>query len=279
MFVILLLFFLFFFFLMIRRPPRSTLFPYTTLFRSASRRSADRLCPTSSSVWRWAPRTSWQACSSSIPCCARPAPRRRSRSHDLAESLLRRRADELPRALLLAYAMGLRAEPARGAHLPDPPVRVHRSQRRARVGRVLRDRQRPPVRSHPMCLRHGLRDRRRALPEDTRLYPRLARTQAAALPRPCCAGDAERSVRRRLLARRRQLPARRRPSRLRAHTARVGRARVRDLLHGPRPDQRRARPARPRERRAREHHVRAAPDLHGRQRPARSAARMDARDL
>src|SRR5260370_29638593 len=28
--------FLFFFFLMIRRPPRSTLFPYTTLFRSIS---------------------------------------------------------------------------------------------------------------------------------------------------------------------------------------------------------------------------------------------------
>src|SRR5256885_6260396 len=29
--------FLFFFFLMIRRPPRSTLFPYTTLFRSPER--------------------------------------------------------------------------------------------------------------------------------------------------------------------------------------------------------------------------------------------------
>src|SRR6266478_7115458 len=29
--------FQFFFFLMIRRPPRSTLFPYTTLFRSVSR--------------------------------------------------------------------------------------------------------------------------------------------------------------------------------------------------------------------------------------------------
>src|SRR5215216_8031911 len=29
-------FFSFFFFLMIRRPPRSTLFPYTTLFRSCS---------------------------------------------------------------------------------------------------------------------------------------------------------------------------------------------------------------------------------------------------
>src|SRR2546422_6479443 len=31
---LLIVFFLFFFFLMIRRPPRSTLFPYTTLFRS-----------------------------------------------------------------------------------------------------------------------------------------------------------------------------------------------------------------------------------------------------
>src|SRR6266480_5905250 len=30
-------FLLFFFFLMIRRPPRSTLFPYTTLFRSRAR--------------------------------------------------------------------------------------------------------------------------------------------------------------------------------------------------------------------------------------------------
>src|SRR3712207_7520417 len=32
----------FFFFLMIRRPPRSTLFPYTTLFRSAGRLPRDR---------------------------------------------------------------------------------------------------------------------------------------------------------------------------------------------------------------------------------------------
>src|SRR5688572_33482934 len=31
-----------FFFLMIRRPPRSTLFPYTTLFRSPSMRDTDR---------------------------------------------------------------------------------------------------------------------------------------------------------------------------------------------------------------------------------------------
>src|SRR2546430_8839505 len=35
--------FIFFFFLMIRRPPRSTLFPYTTLFRS----QRDRLGPVS----------------------------------------------------------------------------------------------------------------------------------------------------------------------------------------------------------------------------------------
>src|SRR3712207_7999260 len=33
---------LFFFFLMIRRPPRSTLFPYTTLFRSGYDAGADR---------------------------------------------------------------------------------------------------------------------------------------------------------------------------------------------------------------------------------------------
>src|SRR5688572_33430409 len=38
--LILYYFILFFFFLMIRRPPRSTLFPYTTLFRSQLRRSA-----------------------------------------------------------------------------------------------------------------------------------------------------------------------------------------------------------------------------------------------
>src|SRR5216684_8228247 len=34
---VLLFSFIFFFFLMIRRPPRSTLFPYTTLFRSKRR--------------------------------------------------------------------------------------------------------------------------------------------------------------------------------------------------------------------------------------------------
>src|SRR5215469_18173596 len=37
-------FFYFFFFLMIRRPPRSTLFPYTTLFRSPAPPCAWRRC-------------------------------------------------------------------------------------------------------------------------------------------------------------------------------------------------------------------------------------------
>src|SRR2546427_6781110 len=36
--------FSFFFFLMIRRPPRSTLFPYTTLFRSQHEVRLHRLC-------------------------------------------------------------------------------------------------------------------------------------------------------------------------------------------------------------------------------------------
>src|SRR5215217_8912597 len=43
-----------FFFLMIRRPPRSTLFPYTTLFRSgaAARASAGRVSPAAASADR-----------------------------------------------------------------------------------------------------------------------------------------------------------------------------------------------------------------------------------
>src|SRR5262245_64790841 len=54
------LFFFFLFFLMIRRPPRSTLFPYTTLFRSrAVRRGVAGSAPSRPSRWRtWA-------------CCAR----------------------------------------------------------------------------------------------------------------------------------------------------------------------------------------------------------------
>src|SRR5439155_27337373 len=59
----------FFFFLMIRRPPRSTLFPYTTLFRSrwpraqSARFSPARLKPLSRAVWWWHSFSPW--CSAS----------------------------------------------------------------------------------------------------------------------------------------------------------------------------------------------------------------------
>src|SRR2546430_5659977 len=58
---------------MIRRPPRSTLFPYTTLFRSPSR------APCSSSTLQYRPRTGTSATvsSSSGP----PTSRRRSEEH------------------------------------------------------------------------------------------------------------------------------------------------------------------------------------------------------
>src|SRR5574337_1623375 len=39
----------FFFFLMIRRPPRSTLFPYTTLFRSREREATEGSAPRTTS--------------------------------------------------------------------------------------------------------------------------------------------------------------------------------------------------------------------------------------
>src|SRR5215831_19697070 len=50
--VLLCLIFFFFFFLMIRRPPRSTLFPYTTLFRSADRRAMPRLVKLHATAFR-----------------------------------------------------------------------------------------------------------------------------------------------------------------------------------------------------------------------------------
>src|SRR4029453_19399870 len=45
--------FLFFFFLMIRRPPRSTLFPYTTLFRSSSGRIVACKERSQSDIWKF----------------------------------------------------------------------------------------------------------------------------------------------------------------------------------------------------------------------------------
>src|SRR6266513_4780172 len=63
--IFLLSFFFFFFFLMIRRPPRSTLFPYTTLFRSASRPPGWDAAPRWS-LARWADRKSTRLNSSHV---------------------------------------------------------------------------------------------------------------------------------------------------------------------------------------------------------------------
>src|SRR6267143_6725333 len=52
------LFFFFFFFLMIRRPPRSTLFPYTTLFRSAPASAPSKIAA-SVTVRHIGPAVSW----------------------------------------------------------------------------------------------------------------------------------------------------------------------------------------------------------------------------
>src|SRR2546421_1471604 len=71
------LFFFFFFFLMIRRPPRSTLFPYTTLFRSVETSGFITFTATLRGGWRSAARNT-----RAIP----PAPDRKSTrlnsSHD-----------------------------------------------------------------------------------------------------------------------------------------------------------------------------------------------------
>src|SRR2546426_5441073 len=71
---------LFFFFLMIRRPPRSTLFPYTTLFRS----------PAAATSWRTiGPRPCpYRSCSSPCATSSVPSrPRRASRSEEHTSEL------------------------------------------------------------------------------------------------------------------------------------------------------------------------------------------------
>src|SRR5438034_467228 len=68
----------FFFLLMIRRPPRSTLFPYTTLFRSPP--TCSRTAATRAFFWVWPPTgTRRGAAPGSARCSARrPHPDRKS---------------------------------------------------------------------------------------------------------------------------------------------------------------------------------------------------------
>src|SRR6266511_5478114 len=58
----------FFFFLMIRRPPRSTLFPYTTLFRSPCRAGAARCWARPARTWRSEEHTSELQSSENLVC-------------------------------------------------------------------------------------------------------------------------------------------------------------------------------------------------------------------
>src|SRR5207253_10279143 len=74
-FLLLTFFIFFFFFLLLRRPPRSTLFPYTTLFRSILRLLLRWASQLDSSFWPIAPvepPQSWRAQQprSSCPFCA-----------------------------------------------------------------------------------------------------------------------------------------------------------------------------------------------------------------
>src|SRR5258707_11607554 len=70
-------FFFFFFFLMIRRPPRSTLFPYTTLFRSTGASAGpqglfDLRAPRCGAVFEQGQRAGRPAGGSCASDCARP---------------------------------------------------------------------------------------------------------------------------------------------------------------------------------------------------------------
>src|SRR2546430_12557992 len=77
----------FFFFLMIRRPPRSTLFPYTTLFRSSARGPSAR-------VWRL------DSCAASSPRSASTAVRRGSPRSEEHTSELQSQSNLVCRLLL-----------------------------------------------------------------------------------------------------------------------------------------------------------------------------------
>src|SRR2546429_3184707 len=52
---------LFFFFLMIRRPPRSTLFPYTTLFRSTARQGFFKAAYRLTARWQVRGEANWRS--------------------------------------------------------------------------------------------------------------------------------------------------------------------------------------------------------------------------
>src|SRR5258708_23317573 len=102
---------------MIRRPPRSTLFPYTTLFRSHSKWSA----VVGSSV-RWA----------SSGCCGRSTVDRKSTrlnsSHQIisyAVFCLKKKNKHARQTLLSAEALRVQGKDLAGPRRKPPDFRVH----------------------------------------------------------------------------------------------------------------------------------------------------------
>src|SRR3712207_9316578 len=101
---------MFFFFLMIRRPPRSTLFPYTTLFRSAT--GADRRHPERAVLGARRDPAQRPRGVAGRPRLAQRHPRRRPRGHRVDAARARRRPPALrPRP----GATGLDGHPLRAA--------------------------------------------------------------------------------------------------------------------------------------------------------------------
>src|SRR5256885_7356640 len=185
---------------MIRRPPRSTLFPYTTLFRSrvgrASLRGADRLRRGSGAPLaraRVARGPAHTASPNRIPRRRRKGPPQDPlengdldavlvlRRPDLRSVGARRRGD---RSLLYGYGLHHRRDRIprdRGGHPPPPARRVRRRRRRA-------DASPPPTRALPQGRggpRGGAPRRHRAAAPPPRGLPRPGRgAPAPRAPRP-----------------------------------------------------------------------------------------------
>src|SRR5206468_10455877 len=94
-------FFSFLFFLLLRPPPRSTLFPYTTLFRSRGSPRSTRRPVSGWWRWRW-PRSSSPTTPAAGSWCApgSPSPRTRRARSEEHTSELQSRSDLVCRLLL-----------------------------------------------------------------------------------------------------------------------------------------------------------------------------------
>src|SRR3712207_8618364 len=97
-----------FFFLMIRRPPRSTLFPYTTLFRSA---------PSSWSPSRTSPPRRWTRSPSRVARSEEHTSELQSRQYLVCRLLLEKKKHSLMLHLLLNFLLYSRSELRSAYHL------------------------------------------------------------------------------------------------------------------------------------------------------------------